>query len=159
VTHYDVVSLNFVPIFCNVFVRCYDPLVFEVRLQTYWPDVDAAGIVYYPHFFRFVEHAEEELFRAAGKEMHSLMTELGLWMPRVEVFSKFSKPIQRGMAIRVRLTPELRGQKAIRYNFEIVDDAGSERLAAGYVTVVCVDPEQFRATPIPDAIRTVIQNA
>jgi len=40
--------------------------MFELRLQTYWADVDAAGIVYYPHFFRFVEQAEEESFRAAG---------------------------------------------------------------------------------------------
>jgi len=39
--------------------------MFEVRLQTYWSDVDAAGIVYYPNFFKFVEHAEEELFRAS----------------------------------------------------------------------------------------------
>ena len=39
--------------------------MFEARFQTYWADVDAAGIVYYPHFFRFVEHAEEELFGGA----------------------------------------------------------------------------------------------
>jgi acyl-CoA thioesterase FadM len=41
-------------------------VMFEARFQTYWSDVDAAGIVYYPHFFRFVEQAEEELFRASG---------------------------------------------------------------------------------------------
>jgi acyl-CoA thioesterase FadM len=32
--------------------------MFEARFQTYWADVDAAGIVYFPHFFRFVEQAE-----------------------------------------------------------------------------------------------------
>jgi len=133
--------------------------MFEVRLQTYWADVDAAGIVYYPHFFRFVEHAEEELFRAAGRERQPLIEESGIWMPRVEAFSKFSKPIRHGAAIRVRLNPEIKGQKTIRYNFEIVDDQSSEELAAGYVTVVCVDAKRFKATPIPDAIRTIIQNA
>jgi len=37
--------------------------MFEARLRTYWADIDAAGIVYYRHCFRFVEHAEEEFFR------------------------------------------------------------------------------------------------
>jgi acyl-CoA thioester hydrolase len=133
--------------------------MFEARFQTYWADVDAAGIVYYPHFFRFVEHAEEELFRAAGKEWQRLIEQNHVWMPRVEAFSKFSKPIRHGAAIRVRLNPQIRGQKTIRYNFEIVDDESSERLAAGYVTVVCVDASQFKSTPIPAAIRNIIQNA
>jgi acyl-CoA thioester hydrolase len=133
--------------------------MFEVRFQTYWADVDAAGIVYFPHFFRFVEQAEEELFRASGNERQPLIQKYGVWMPRVEAFSKFSKPIRHGAAIRVRLHPQIQGKKTIRYNFEIVDDRTSESLAAGYVTVVCVDAAHFKSTPIPDAIRSVIENA
>ena len=133
--------------------------MFEVRLQTYWADADPAGIVYFPHFFRYVEHAEEELFRADGKELQSLLAKHNMWMPRVEAFSKFSKPIRCGAAIRVQLNPELKGEKTIRYNFEIVDDEASDRLAAGYVTVVCVDAAGFKSTPLPDEIRSIIQNA
>src|SRR4051794_832180 len=129
--------------------------MFEVRLQTYWADVDAAGIVYYPHFFRFVEQAEEELFRAAGKERQPLIEECGVWMPRVEAFSKFSKPIRNGTGIRVRLNAEIKGDKTIRYEFEIVDDKTTERLAAGYITIVCVDMLKFKSTRIPDAIRNI----
>jgi 4-hydroxybenzoyl-CoA thioesterase len=132
--------------------------MFEVRVQTYWSDVDAAGIVYFPHFFRFVAQAEEELFRAAGKDLQSFMEDLHVWMPRVEAFSKFSKPIRLGAAIRVRLDPEIHGEKTIRYNFEILDDKSSEQLAAGYVTVVCVDAG-FTSTPIPAAIRNIIEHA
>jgi 4-hydroxybenzoyl-CoA thioesterase len=132
--------------------------MFEARFQTYWADVDAAGIVYYPHFFRFVEHAEEELFRASGHERQPLIQELKVWMPRVEAFSKFSKPIRHGSAIRVRLDPKIQGEKTIRYDFQILDDNSSDLLAAGYVTVVCVD-ERFKSTPIPEAIRNIIQNA
>jgi acyl-CoA thioester hydrolase len=132
--------------------------MFETKLQTYWADVDAAGIVYYPHFFRFVEHAEEELFRAAGSPHQSVIEQLQVWMPRVEAFSKFSKPIRHGSAIRVRLNPEILGEKTIRYDFEILDDATAERLAAGYVTCVCVDAARFKATPIPARIRKIIQD-
>jgi acyl-CoA thioester hydrolase len=132
--------------------------MFEVRIQTYWADIDAAGIVYYPHFFRFVDQAEDELFRAAGKPRQPLIEETGIWMPRVEAFSKYSKPIRHGDAIRVRLNPEIQGEKTIRYNFEIVDESGAG-LAAGYVTVVCVDAVKFKSTRIPDVIRNIIENA
>jgi YbgC/YbaW family acyl-CoA thioester hydrolase len=133
--------------------------MFETRLQTYWADVDAAGIVYFPHFFRFVEHAEEELFRSAGEALQVLVRANKVWLPRVEAFSKFSRPIREGSAIRVRLRPEIKGEKTIRYNYEIVDDESSELLAEGYITVVCVDATSFKSKPLPDAIRNIVQNA
>ena len=133
--------------------------MFEVKVQTYWADADSVGIIFFPHFFRFVEQAEEELFRAAGTDRHGLFEANGVWMPRVEAFSKFSKPIRHGAAIRVQLSPQIQREKTIRYDFEVVDDISSERLAAGYVTVVCVDAERFKSTPIPDAIRKIVENA
>jgi acyl-CoA thioester hydrolase len=132
--------------------------MFETRLQTYWADVDAAGIVHFPSFFRFVEQAEEEMFRAAGYPSQALMEQLQTGMPRVEAFSKFSKPIRLGAAIRVRLNPSIQGQKVIRYDFEIVDDVNEEKLAAGYITCVCVDA-RFKSTPIPAAIRKIVEDA
>jgi len=86
------------------------------------------------------------------------MFEARIWMPRVEAFSKFSKPIRHGAAIRVQLNPQIKGQKTIRYDFEILDDKSRELLGAGYVTVVCLDM-RFKSTPIPDAIRKIIENA
>lgn len=133
-------------------------VMFEVRFQTYRADVDAAGIVYFSHFFRYAEQAEEELFRAAGKERLRLIEEHRVWMPRVEAFAKFSRPIRHGGAIRVQVNPQFRGVKAVRYDFVIVDDQTSEHLAAGYITVVCVDAN-FKSTPIPEAIRKVIEKS
>ena len=132
-------------------------VMFETRFQTYWPDGDAAGIVYFPHFFRYAEQAEEELFREAGHERKRLIEENHVWMPRVEAFAKFSKPIRTGSAIRVRLNPQILGLKTVRYDFTILDDQTSEDLAAGYITVVCVDAANFKSTPIPDPIRKIIE--
>ena len=135
------------------------PIMFEARFQTYWADFDAAGIVFFPHYFRFVVQAEEELFRAAGVDRLRLMQESHVSMPRAEAFAKFSKPIQSGAAIRVRLNPQIRGQKTVRYNFVILDDQTSESLAGGYITVVCVDTTHFKSTPIPDPIRKIIEKS
>ncbi len=130
--------------------------MFQVRLQTYWADADAAGIVYFPHFFKFAEHAEEEMFRASGQELQPLLRASYVWLPRVEAFSKFSKPIRQGAAILVRLKPRIKGEKTIRYDFEIVPDATEEPLAEGYITVVCVDAVTFKSTRLPDAVRQIV---
>ena len=54
--------------------------MFQVRLQTYWADSDAAGIVYFPNFFKFAEHAEEEMFRASGEELQPLLRASHVWL-------------------------------------------------------------------------------
>jgi acyl-CoA thioester hydrolase len=130
--------------------------MFQVRLQTYWADADAAGIVYFPNFFTFAEHAEEEMFRASDEELQPLLRATHVWLPRVEAFSKFSKPIRLGAAILVRLKPRIKGEKTIRYDFEIVADATEEPLAEGYITVVCVDAATFKSTRLPDAVRQIV---
>jgi acyl-CoA thioesterase FadM len=81
-----------------------------------------------------------------------------VWLPRVEAFSRFSKPIRRGDAIRVRLNPQIKGEKTIRFDFEILDDKAVDKLAEGHMTVVCVDAKTFKSTRIPDVIRKILQN-
>ena len=119
--------------------------MFEVKIQTYWADTDAAGVVFFPHFFRFIEQAEEEMFRSTGVERQRLLDEHEVWFPRVEAFSKFIAPVRNGGAIRVRLTPTIKGSKTVRYDFEIVGDANGNKLAEGYITIVCVDRANFKS--------------
>lgn len=125
-------------------------------MQTYWRDSDPAGGVYFANYFSFVEQAEEELFRARGLNRQKLLKQHRVWMPRVEAFSRFLRPMRTGVMIRVRLNPQFKGTKTIRYEFEILEDTSSEKLAEGYVTMVCVDAAKFKATPVPDSIRTAI---
>jgi YbgC/YbaW family acyl-CoA thioester hydrolase len=132
--------------------------MFETRIQTYWSDTDPAGIVFFPHYFRFVQQAEEELYRASGVARKQLLEEHGVWLPRVEAFAKFLAPIRDEAAIRVRLSPSVKGEKTIRYDFDIFDDGGREKLAHGYVTVVCVDRVGFKSKPLPGPIRAALES-
>jgi len=129
--------------------------MFEVKLQTYWGDSDAVGIVFFPNYFKFVAQAEEEFYRAAGIIQDKLMEKHQVWLPRVEVFAKFTIPIRNGAAIRVRLNPSFPGEKSVRYDFEIQDEKG-RNVSEGYVTAVCVDRSTFEPKAIPEMIRNAI---
>lgn len=133
--------------------------MFEVRLQTYWGDADAVGIVFFPNHFKFVAQAEEELYRASGIFKDKLMDKHQVWIPRVEAYAKFSLPIRNGAAVRVRLTASFPGEKSLRYDFAILSDRdeGAQVLSEGYVTAVCVDRKSFEPMALPDDIRAAIQ--
>ena len=133
--------------------------MFETRLQTYWADADAAGIVFFTNFFRFMQCAEEDLFRAAGTEMMALYDEHQLLMPRVESFSKFLKPIRVGGAIFIQLRAHFKGEKTVRLEFTIFNVEDRSLLAEGYLVAVCVDRRTGHSCPMPPAIREVYLRA
>ena len=129
----------------------------EVRVQTYWTDCDPAGIVYFGNFFRLVEQAEEELYLRARLHRQTLLDSCSVWMPRVEAHANFVAPIHNGRAIRIRLDPQFKGEKTVRFEFDVLDDESGDTLANGYMTVVCVDRATFKARALPDEIRQVLR--
>lgn len=133
--------------------------MFETRIQTYWDDADPAGLVYFAHFFRFVEYAETELFRSAGTERMKLYDQHDIWMPRVESFAKFSKPIRAEEAVFVRLRTRFKGEKTVRMEFEILSVNDRSLMAEGYVTAVCIDRRSSKSRPLPPAMREVFARA
>jgi len=131
----------------------------EIKLQTYWADCDPAGIVYFGNFFRIIEQAEEQIYIQAAKPRQKLLDAYDIWMPRVEAHAEFVSPIRNGRAIRVRLVPQFKGEKTVRFDFEILDDETGTRLASGYMTSVCVCRAKFKATPIPKEITEILRGS
>lgn len=129
--------------------------MFETRLQTYWADADPAQIVFFANFFRFVQCTEEELFRAAGKEMMDMFHQFGMSFPRVESFAKFSKPIYAGEAIFMQMQTHFKGEKTVRMEFKVLSAKDRSLLAEGYVTAVCVNSQTMKSCPMPEALRAI----
>jgi acyl-CoA thioester hydrolase len=128
----------------------------EIRLQTYWADADPAGIIYFANYFRLVDLAEEELYLRAGTRRQKVIEDCSVWLPRVEAHIAYTRPIRNGSAVRVRLDPKFQGEKTVRFEFVILDDETGIEAANGYMTVVSVDRQNFKATPIPAEIRRVL---
>ncbi len=131
----------------------------EVKLQIHWSDCDPAGIVYFANFFRLIDLAEEELYLQAGNHRQKLLDSYSMWLPRVEAHVTFVSAIRNGTAIRVRMDPQFKGEKTVRFEFEILDDETQTRLAHGYMTVVCVDRATFKARPVPEEMRKVLRGS
>ncbi len=57
-----------------------------------WGDCDAAGIVYYPRFFHFMDAAFQTLLRKAGFNNRILFEQFGARVPIVDTNAKFLSP-------------------------------------------------------------------
>jgi 4-hydroxybenzoyl-CoA thioesterase len=57
-----------------------------------WGDCDAAGIVYYPKYFYFIDCAFQALLRKAGLDNHILFERFGVRVPIIDANAKFVGP-------------------------------------------------------------------
>ena len=71
--------------------------ILEQQFDIEWAHCDAAGIVFYPHFYSWFDQATERLFKANGLGYPDLARELGITgMPLVETGTTYRAPCKLG---------------------------------------------------------------
>jgi acyl-CoA thioester hydrolase len=121
-----------------------------------WSDADPAGIVWFGVFFRYFEHAEEDLYRRLGSDRTVLLRDLGVFMPRTSLQSRFRSPARLGDALAVGVGVAEITDRRIGFAFDI-HERGSDRLIceASY-RVACVDAKTFAPRPFPPELVTLL---
>lgn len=126
------------------------------RVQFY--ETDAAGIVHFSWFFRYMEEAEHALWREAGLSVAAPGAELG-W-PRVSATFDYHRPLHFEEEFEIRLRVAAIAEKTIR--FTCVLTRGGARIATGSLTIACVrkrPDEPMKAVAIPPDIAARFQVA
>ena len=129
----------------------------DVRVM--WPDTDPAGIVWFGVFFRYFENAEEELFRALGRDRTALLRELKVFMPRTSLTCSFRSPARLGDELSIGIGVSDITDRRVTYSFA-VSERGTDRLIceASY-RVACVDASSFAARTFPAEILSLLAPA
>ncbi|WP_455286448.1 acyl-CoA thioesterase [[Eubacterium] cellulosolvens] len=124
-------------------------MVFRIDLPVRWVDTDALRVVHYSNYFRYVEAAEEELYRSLGFTFQELNEKYKIAIPRVEVFCRYKAPARFGDTVTVVLQLNEKTEKTIRYEFEILRKADGEALCTGYLKIIGLDLVNWKATTLP----------
>lgn len=82
-----------------------------------WGDCDAAGIVYYPRFFYFIDGAFQALLRKAGLNNRILQERFGVRVPIVDTSAKFLSPATFEDRLAVEAKIVRWGSKSFRVNY------------------------------------------
>ena len=130
--------------------------LFEARLPVQWADVDIAGIMYFPTYWRFAEYAEMEMFRELGFNYATVFEDLDFWLPRVRAEAEYHAPALMGDWLRMRTHVEKVGGSSIRWKTVIFNERTDEASAQMSLTVAAMDRESKKSKPLPPHLREVL---
>lgn len=105
---------------------------FKRRVQFY--ETDAAGIVHFSWYPRYMEEAEHALWRAAGLSIGRPAPDIG-W-PRVAVSFEYWRPLRFEDEFEVAIRVAAIEERKIHYRCMLT--RGDTRLASGKMTIACV---------------------
>ena len=106
----------------------------QLSRRVQFSETDAAGIVHFSCFFRYLEDAEHELWRRAGLSIHPENSPIG-W-PRVAASCEYFRPLKFEQEFEVTIRVAELTKRTIRYEGTITRDG--ERIAAGSWKIACV---------------------
>jgi YbgC/YbaW family acyl-CoA thioester hydrolase len=121
---------------------------FRLQRRVQFHETDAAGIVHFSWFFRYLEEAEHALWREAGLSIHPPDSEIG-W-PRVAASFEFRRPLRFEDEFEIQLRIAEMTPRTMRYTGSIVQC--DMMIATGELTIACVRKrpnEQMKAIDIP----------
>src|SRR4051812_34862365 len=135
------------------------PLFHQLNLRVMWSDTDPAGIVWFGVFFRYFEHAEEDLYRHLGSDRTALLRRLGVFMPRTSLQSRFRSPAKLGDELSVGVGISEITERRIGFAFDVHERSTNRLVCDAAYRVACVDAESFAPQPFPPDIVALLAPA
>jgi acyl-CoA thioester hydrolase len=121
-------------------------LPYRLDVRVYYEDTDAAGIVYYANYLRFIERGRTELLRTLGHDQHALMQD-GIAFAVRSVNAEYLKPARLDDLLTVETGVAELGRAQVTFAQRI--RRGHELLLDAKIRVACIDPAAGRPIRMP----------
>ena len=129
---------------------------FRLPVRVYYEDTDAAGVVYYASYLKFLERARTEWLRALGFEQTKLVEELGIAFAARSISAEYLKPARLDDLLTVVSTVESLGRAQLVFAQRV--ERNDEVLLTARMRIACFDPARSKATAIPKSIHQELKN-
>jgi acyl-CoA thioester hydrolase len=120
-----------------------------LKIRVYYEDTDAAGIVYYANYLRFLERGRTEFLRELGHGQNVLMRE-GIAFAVRSVSAEFLKPARLDDLLVVETAVAALGRAQVTFAQRIRRD--QDLLLDAKIRIACIDPLRGRPIPMPRTI-------
>ena len=121
-------------------------------------DVDGAGIVYYPQYFRLCHACFEDFFDTAAPVSYpNLIRERRLGFPTVAIDSEFSAPLEYGDIAVVELDVERVGTTSVVFRYRIRRKRDGAGAFKARITTVLMDLDTYQPKRVPAELRAILE--
>lgn len=124
-------------------------MLHRISVKIYYEDTDAAGLVYYGNFLRYLERARTEFLQEYGINIAELHYR-GIFFPVVHVDIAYKRPARLGDVIDI--TTEVHEMKKASAVLKSSIFKNETVLAEAKVTFACINMEG-KATRFPEEFR------
>jgi len=121
--------------------------VFTLPVRVYYEDTDAAGVVYYANYLKFIERARTEYLAAIGHPLAELERRHGIVFVVRRVAVDYLAPARLFDALEVTFQPERVGRAGLTAWQEVRRDG--QPLARARVELACLDAASWKPARIP----------
>jgi len=130
---------------------------FSFPIRVYYEDTDAAGVVYYANYLRYLERARTAWLVALGFPLAAFEREhrVAFAVHRAEI--DFVRPARLNDRIAVSVEARNRGACRLVVAQQVVRDG--ETLVDATIALACVDPLRFRPARIPKPLARILETA
>lgn len=124
-------------------------------VRVYFEDTDAAGIVYYASYLRFLERARTEMLRFLGHSHNRIMAEHGVLFAVRRCEIDYLAPARLDDMLEVRSRTVDMGAATLDWEQQIL--CAGRRLVEARVRLACLDQNSSRPMRIPAAVRRLVR--
>ena len=124
--------------------------VFTLPVRVYYEDTDAAGVVYYANYLKYMERARTEWLTLLGFPLAELEAAHGIVFVVTHVDVTFRGPARLGDLLSVGVRLADCGRASLVAVQDIHRD--DKTLVAARVTLACVNRRAFRPVRIPSPL-------
>lgn len=133
-------------------------MAFRIQQPVRHPDVDRAGIVYFPRFYDFFHRALEDFFRdEVGVPYHAIGESLRIALPVVRIETDFERPLAHGDLVTVELEAERIGAHSVTLRYRVFRPGSAEAAAVSRVVVCAIEVPGWTKAPLPDRVRSAFE--
>jgi len=129
-----------------------DKPVFEHSLTVPFQDIDAAGVVFYAHLFRYAHEAYEHFMQQIGCSLQELLAEGSYLLPLVHAEADYRRPLRHGDKLHLELRLEKLGQTSFTLGYRVLGEDRTEHARLETVHVA-LDRTTQRPLILPDTLR------
>ncbi|NLY79135.1 MAG: acyl-CoA thioesterase [Lysinibacillus sp.] len=130
----------------------------KYKYKVRWGDTDAAGIVFTPNFYKWMDEATHEYLAELIKPSSKLFKEDKYALPILEAFCQFKKPLMFEDEVVVETTVLNIQNKTFKLKHSFIRDG--EEIATGYMVRAWTSfSDKPKAMPIPMEVVEKLKNS
>ncbi len=132
------------------------PAISNWPVRVYYEDTDAAGVVFYANYLRFMERGRTEWLRALGYEQDVLRERENIVFAVSKVDLAYLVPARFNDLLTVRSSLRHQGGASLEFEQDILRVADQALCCRGAVKVVCLDAATMRPRRMPRPLVSAI---